>query len=125
MYALPTAPRPIGGVLDDAIRHYRASLNRCWLLAAVGAVASGAVNAYQTLNLGTLQATSSAQSFTALAMRMRALQHTPGLTISWILMILVWLVIRAAIVARQHAAATGREDSIGAALAFVAAGLPS
>src|SRR6185312_2273186 len=40
MYTRPTAPRSIGGVLDDAIRLYRAAFSRCWVLALGGGVLS-------------------------------------------------------------------------------------
>ncbi len=36
MYVRPTAPRSIGGVLDDAIRLYRASFAKAWPLALCG-----------------------------------------------------------------------------------------
>ena len=45
MYTLPTAPRPIGGVLDDAIGLYRATFKRCWLLALISGVFSAAARA--------------------------------------------------------------------------------
>jgi hypothetical protein len=125
MYSLPTAPRPIGGVLDDAIRLYRASLSRCWLLAAVAGVLNAVASTYQTLTIGELAATRSAQGAAAVVSRIQAMEHSPGLWLSYLALLLVWLVIRAAIVIRQHAAAIGREDSIGSALASALRLLPN
>jgi hypothetical protein len=43
MYVMPSAPQSIGGVIDDAIRLYRNSFSRCWLLALVPSALYGAV----------------------------------------------------------------------------------
>lgn len=125
MYSLPTAPRPIGGVLDDAIRLYRASFRRCWLLAAVAGVVNAAASTYQSVSMGALTVTTSPQSAAAMLSRIHAMERTPGLWISYLAMMLVWLVIRAAIVARQNATAIGHEDSTGSALAFALRLVPS
>jgi hypothetical protein len=42
MYVRPSAPRDIGGVIDDAIKLYRASFRTCWLIALIGSVLSAA-----------------------------------------------------------------------------------
>lgn len=39
MYVTPSGPQSIGGVLDDAIRLYRHSFSRCWILVFLPAVA--------------------------------------------------------------------------------------
>ena len=39
MYALPSAPLSVGGVVDDAIRLFRSSFTRCWAFSAIIAVA--------------------------------------------------------------------------------------
>jgi hypothetical protein len=49
MYARPTAPLPIGGVVDDAIKLYRASFRSCWLIALIGSLIAGAFGIYLTL----------------------------------------------------------------------------
>ena len=41
MYVRPTAPLPIGGVVDDAIKLYRESFARCWPIALVGSLIMG------------------------------------------------------------------------------------
>src|SRR5689334_3454106 len=38
-YVPPSAPQPIGGVIDDAIRLFRASWSRCWYFAAIPSLA--------------------------------------------------------------------------------------
>jgi hypothetical protein len=43
MYVMPSAPQSIGGVIDDAIRLYRNSFSRCWLLALIPSALYGAV----------------------------------------------------------------------------------
>ena len=42
MYVQPAAPRPIGGVIDDAIKLYRASFRTCWPIALIASVVSAA-----------------------------------------------------------------------------------
>ena len=49
MYAKPTSPQTIGGVLDDAIKLYRESFRACWPVAAVAAVIMGAIGIYLEL----------------------------------------------------------------------------
>jgi hypothetical protein len=46
MYAKPTAPRPIGGVIDDAIKLYRASFRTCVPIALIGSLITGSVSVY-------------------------------------------------------------------------------
>jgi hypothetical protein len=46
MYVPPTAPRDIGGVIDDAIKLYRASFRTCWLIALIASVVSAATLLY-------------------------------------------------------------------------------
>jgi hypothetical protein len=42
MYVAPAAPLSVGGVLDDAIKLYRASLRSCWVVGLIGALVAGA-----------------------------------------------------------------------------------
>jgi hypothetical protein len=46
MYIQPTSPRDIGGVIDDAIKLYRASFRTCWVLALIASVVSAATVVY-------------------------------------------------------------------------------
>src|SRR5579863_1631495 len=49
MYARPTAPLPIGGVVDDAIKLYRESFAICWPLALLGSLIIGAYGIFLTI----------------------------------------------------------------------------
>ncbi len=44
MYQKPTVPRSIGGVLDDTLQLYKASLSSCWLPALIVSVVTGALS---------------------------------------------------------------------------------
>ncbi|MGH8230821.1 MAG: hypothetical protein ACRESY_03260 [Steroidobacteraceae bacterium] len=46
MYVQPTAPRDIGGVIDDAIKLYRASFRSCWPIALISSVVTIAALVY-------------------------------------------------------------------------------
>ena len=46
MYVRPAAPRAIGGVIDDAIKLYRASFRTCWPIALIASVISAATVLY-------------------------------------------------------------------------------
>lgn len=129
MYSRPTGPRTIGGVLDDAVRLYRASFSRCWGLALVGGIIGASLGLYATLHLNDLGAGTPARLTTAgaaaAAARLQAMGHSPGLWASYLLITLSWLVIRAALIARQNAMAMDYEDTIGSALALALRELPS
>lgn len=131
MYTRPTAPRPIGGVLDDAVRLYRASFSRCWLLSLGGAVLSAAVGVWQARQMAALPLASisvkNPASLTALATAMARLgrmEHSPMLWLNYFVLMLVWLLFRAAIIRRQDDVASEREESLGEALGHVARHLP-
>jgi hypothetical protein len=51
MYTRPTAPLPIGGVIDDAIKLYRASFSSCWVLSLIGSIVVGATAIYRASQL--------------------------------------------------------------------------
>ena len=51
MYVRPASPQTIGGVLDDAIKLYRASFRACWPVAAATAIIGGALSIYLLLHL--------------------------------------------------------------------------
>ena len=76
MYTLPTAPRPIGGVLDDAIGLYRATFKRCWLLALISGVFSAAASMYQTSGLRSVSTATTAQGWVALIHSMQTRQRS-------------------------------------------------
>ncbi len=134
MYSRPAAPRSIGGVLDDAIRLYRASFSRCWPLSLAGALLVAAAGVYATmqmnaLQLGTLSANGSPTAANIAAMagafaRLQRLEHSPAVWVSYLAVMVVWLLFRAAIIRRQDAVAGDREDSMGEALSYAARHLP-
>jgi len=132
MSLLPTAPRPIAGVLGDALRLYRASFSRCWVLALVGAILNAVVGSYQTrsladlssLSLGDLSTSSLDDVLAQLTGRIHFIMHSKALWLSSLAQLLVWLLICAALIARQHAVAIGREDTMSAALALSLRRLP-
>lgn len=125
MYTLPSAPRPIGGVLDDAIGLYRATFRRCWLLALISGLCSTAASIYQTAGMQSVGTVTTAQGWAALIQSMQVAQRSKHSNLASLVSVIVWLVIRAAIVARQHAAATGQQDTFGSALAIGLRRLPS
>lgn len=126
MYVQPTAPRPIGGVLDDAIRLYRASFARCWPLALVAAALTGALYFYVALRMGPVGGRGTNLAGLAAAMaRLQVIERDPSVWGSYAIMMLVFLVVRGAIIARQNAVAIDREDSYGEALTIALARLPS
>lgn len=126
MYARPGTPRSIGGVLDDAIRLYRASLSSCWLLALLSGLLASATSLYTTLHLGALglNRVNTVAGATAFMSRLQAMGSSP---VEWggdLLVALVWLVFHAAILRRQDGVAMDRPESLGGVLGFVLARLP-
>jgi len=51
MYVKPSSPQTIGGVLDDAVKLYRATFRACWPIAAAAAVIGGALNIYLAIHV--------------------------------------------------------------------------
>jgi hypothetical protein len=100
MYAPATAPRDIGGVIDDAIKLYRASFRTCLPIALIASVASAATLLYIL------------SRFPAIAtMRDPAqlwqLVQAPSVWGWYLLLSLVSLVLLGAIIACQNALAAG------------------
>jgi len=126
MYHRPTEPLPIGSVIDDAIRLYRFSFTRCLPLALIGALLLVALGIHESQRLGSLLTGNAgvAGAMAALA-RLRAMEHMPGLWLEYLATMLVWLVIRAALIIRQHTLATRDTDSVAGALASALRRLPS
>jgi hypothetical protein len=115
MYVPPTAPRDIGGVIDDAIKLYRASFRTCWLIALIASAVSAATLLYVL------------SRFPALAtMRDPAqlwqLVRSPSVWGWYALLSIASLVLLGAIIACQNALAAGGTplgvgESLGAAFA--------
>ena len=128
----PRAPRPSSGVIEDALRLYRASFRRWWALALIGAVLNAWASNYQTRSLSAVPSLSvgdlvalSPDDLSQLVGRLEQMLYSRGLWLSSLLLLCVWLVICAALISRQHATAIGREDSNGTALASALRRLPS
>jgi len=133
MYTRPTAPRSIGGVLDDAIRLYRASFSRVWMLSLSGAVLVGIVAVWQTRELAVLPLASlsgggssnaSLAAMATLMARMSRMEHSPMLWVGYLLMLALWLLFAATIMRRQDAVANARADSLGETLVYGLRHLP-
>ncbi|MGH8199103.1 MAG: hypothetical protein ACREVO_01840 [Steroidobacteraceae bacterium] len=117
MYVTPSAPQSIGGVIDDAIRLYRYSFSRCWLLAFLPAAALGAWGILMAHYIPWYGA-----AYSPAAQITIAKQHPlPGVMIFYLLIVsLVALSFQGAVAARQAAVAR-RDDSFTFGRAFAAA----
>jgi len=111
MYVRPTAPRDIGGVIDDAIKLYRASFGTCWPIALIASVISAATVLYVV------------SRFPALATlrdpaQLWELVRAPSVWGWYLVLSIASLVLLGAIIACQNALAAGAPPlGIGQALA--------
>jgi hypothetical protein len=122
MYVRPSAPQSIGGVIDDAIRLYRHSFSRCWLIALVAAVLYGAVIFTVALEMPHHAAMRS-QSADTLAAQQAIGREMGGY---FLLLAVVMMAFQGALIARQAAIARGDESAtLGSALATGFARLPT
>ncbi|MFZ0552772.1 MAG: hypothetical protein WAU49_11350 [Steroidobacteraceae bacterium] len=114
MYVTPSAPLSIGGVIDDAIRLYRYSFSRCWLLALFPAVAFGAWGLIMARHLPGYDTAYSPAARIAIAK-----QHPlPGVMVFYIMILsLISLSFQGALAAKQAAVARG-DDSFTLGRAF-------
>jgi len=101
MYARPTVPLSIGGVIDDAFRLYRSSFSRWWLLSLVYATLSAAGSILILLSVPNYQ---SVARRGGMALYVAMMSNPIGLSIN-LGLILVLLVFYGAIIARQCAVA--------------------
>ena len=117
MYVTPSGPQSIGGVLDDAIRLYRHSFSRCWLLAFLPALALGA---WQIMMMSYVPGYGF--PYSPVEQMAIARQHPlPGTMILYLLIIsLLALSFQGAVAAQQAALARG-DDSFTLARAFATA----
>ena len=104
MYAKPTSPQTIGGVLDDAIKLYRASFSACWPVAAAAAVIGGALSIYLLLHLlGTIGVAFNPRS----PMQALTAYRQPGVYLVWLVGGAVRLAAYGAMLIYQNALAEG------------------
>lgn len=123
MYVTPSGPQSIGGVIDDAIRLYRHSFSRCWLLAFLPALAFAVWEIGMTHYLPMY-----GSSYSPAAQIAFAKQHPlPGVVILFVLVAsLISLSFQGALAAQQ--AAVARHDdsfTLGRALAAGILRLPT
>jgi hypothetical protein len=102
MYIRPASPQSIGGVLDDAIKLYRASFRACWPVAAAAAVIGGALNIYLALDVLGSVAFNPRNPMQALAV-----YRQPGVYLIWLADISVRLAAYGAMLIYQNALAEG------------------
>jgi hypothetical protein len=125
MYARPAAPQSIGGVLDDAIKLYRASFRACWPVAAAAAVIGGALNIYLTLHLlGSVVFNPRAP------MEALTAYSQPGVLLIWLADAAVRLAAYGAMLIYQNALADGEgtpsmQEALGATVGRLVPGLLS
>jgi hypothetical protein len=126
MYVKPATPLTVGGVLDDAIKLYRASFRPCLIIALIGAVAMLAASMWvmvQTLGLSASLAASARGSggtpdFQTLLPQMMG---TIGeMTKSYLVIGLVSLIVFAAVFAQTSQIHRG-ETQLGVGDAFIKA----
>ena len=117
MYVTPSRPQSIGGVIDDAIRLYRYSFSRCWLLAFLPAAALGV---WQITMMRYVPGYGF--PYSPAAQMALAKQHPlPGLVILAVLIISLLAVSFQGAVAAQQAALARRDDSFTLGRAFATA----
>ncbi len=113
MYAKPSEPRPIGGVIDDAIGLYRASFRRCAPIAILGALVSVAFEAFAAT-----YAHQAGLSLTGLESLLQAYQQPPVMAFS-LLQSVILLALFGALIVTVHAVAEGDARlRVGAAIAL-------
>jgi hypothetical protein len=112
-YALPSAPLSIGLVIDSAIRLYRATFSRMWLLALVYAGIVGVATIAWALALQKVGVvvgrTDPRQVFAALL--------SPRMVAGFVVTMVVSVVFYGALLARLTAFTRGDESSFGSAIA--------
>jgi hypothetical protein len=120
MYQKPTVPRSIGGVLDDSLQLYKASLPSCWLPALLVSLITGALSYFIFASMPRLTAPVPP---TELLTRYRALIGEFGI---WYLVVIVltllfygMLVVNIAAVSREQT------PTFGASLATAARRAPA
>jgi hypothetical protein len=115
MSLMPTAPRSIGGVLDDAIRLYRKTLMPCFPLLLIGVVITTAPAVWLTLIMPPLT-----DPDLVLATFM-----SPSVWLVYLVIILAFTAIHGALISQIDAIAHGKPLSLGEACALGLKRLPT
>lgn len=117
MYVRPTAPRSIGGVLDDGLRLWIHSLSRTWplaLLAQLLLVIPLLLFRLQIKNMPIVPTPNALSAMNAAnAQLMLALMKSPGFWLGYLLVLLLYLAFYNAIILRIFAASTNGDLPIG------------
>ena len=111
MYVKPTAPRSIGGVLDDAIQLYRSAFATSWAMALAGQV----MLAIPAFIIGTRIKAVAAVPGNPLAMF--AVYKSPAVWIPYLVAGILLIGINNALLLRADAVATGKERTAGQSVA--------
>lgn len=109
MFTMPTAPRSIGGVLDDTFQLYRRSFWAVWPLAVLGVVLS-----FAALGVGSWSALAAMASNDSTALL--GAVTAPGFWIGIVLSLVVAMWLYGAQLLRANAIAQGESLGFGAAL---------
>ena len=105
MYQRPSAPRTIGGVLDDSLRLYRASARDWWLPSLLLALISTAAAIYYVLRLGARPTPAD----------MFALYRSPALVLGMLVRIVIAIWLYMTMLASMAATATGEALAVAGA----------
>jgi hypothetical protein len=111
MYEKPRAPRAVGGVIDDAIKLYRASFRRCAPIAVLGAMVSAG---FDLLVLEV--AHREGLPLTSLEAIVRVYQEPPVMALNLLQIVLLLALFGALIVTQQAAAESSASPTVGGAI---------
>ncbi|HEX3836962.1 MAG TPA: hypothetical protein VHW25_08390 [Steroidobacteraceae bacterium] len=111
MYQKPTAPRSIGGVLDDTLQLYKASFSRCLVPALLTGIVVAVLGLYQVSRLPTSVSAADFQAYVA-----RSSANTASSSLFSLLGVLVDLVFYSIMIYIIAAVSRGESPSIGASL---------
>ena len=112
MYVRPTAPLPIGGVVDDAIKLYRESFARCWPIALVGSLIMGTFGVFLTIYVRNA-------GIGLTGMALLQVYRQPPILALYLLQSVLSLAFYGALIASQNAVALGDTPlSFGEAIAI-------
>ncbi len=100
MYVKPTAPLPIGSVVDDAIQLYSATFQRVWPIALWASLIAGAASIFTTVRL-----LENVRTLTGLA-ALRA-YSSPSVLLVNLLQALISIAFYGALIVAQNAATSG------------------
>jgi hypothetical protein len=120
MYQKPTVPRPIGGVLDDTLQLFKASMPYCWLPSLLTGLVGAVLSYYITR---AMPVTASPIAPAELWARYRTLFGTFG--IWYLLVIAVDLVLYALLIVNVAAVSRGESPTFGDSLARAARRAPA